>query len=305
MVEQEASFIIWKQLIIQLIIKTIENNRRYQQPSTMLLISRHPYLPLSLVEKNKFLRWDMISIQNHPDMTRKFYQKHYKYSSYHNDYYQRIKNRKMQVHFQGKHSFNFVNWESQPFSKIYLSYHPHIPIPLILKFHTFKWDFTFLLLYRQWTCQQIMYLIRIRKMDWKLYSRNPYLTTQTLYTFITFPWDWNLLASHPCFPPQNIFNDDILFCHWKWKNVFKNPRITPSFWKVLIQSFPNICRDPLIILHNHFNHSTSVQHWATFHIHCFYSHYNTRRRIHDKIQFMKYIKQKLYTDLTHHILTFI
>lgn len=304
--DHPCMWVRWRRWVAQLIRQTIQQQKYVAFPrSTILLLSRHPYLPLSLVEEYcSSVPWDFLSMESHPDMTPQFHARYF-----HGSWRSRTRQTPSQVqrtiaHFQGRHGYQFSEWERKPHRKTFLTYHPHFPLALALHHPTFGWDFTFLLLYREWTIPQIHRMLAIRRMDWKLFSRNPFLTISMVHEFLRYPWDWPTLATHPCFPPHVVFDDPILLGRWKWRSVFKNPRITVDFWKRLITEYPKVVHDPLIILHNRFEYDTVLRHWAIFQIHRFVQQCRQRRRLREKIRLMRHIHDRLPSDLVHTILTF-
>lgn len=211
------------------------------------------------------------------------------------------------IYFQGSPLFNFIKWEKNPYKKVILSYHPKLPISLVLKNYKIGWDFQFLLLYRKWSIHQISLLIKFRKMDWKLFSNNPYLNFDMLYAFLRFPWNWNTLAIHPAFPPQKVYSDNILFVKWKWKYVYKNPRISLQFWKLLVSQHPNyVSNDPLLLLQNYFQFDYMLQIWAIFKIQSFFLfHVISKKKIIEKTKFILFLKNTFCDDVYFNILSFV
>lgn len=296
----ENSFMIWKTYFAEMIQKYIKKKMHHR--NMILLISRHPYLPLSYIEKYRFIPWDVIALQSHPNMTAKFYRRFLQRENQFRPY-----RRKHNVYFQGIQFFDFRQWERSPYRKTFLSYHPKLPINLVIKFSNMGWDFTFLLLYRKWKIRQIERLIQCRKMDWVLYSRNPFLSCEIIRHFLRYPWDWGVLATHPCFPPQDIYQDNILFCRWKWKQVFKNPRISYDFWcNIRKTQSTNPFPDSYIILHNKFQYDGNIQLWATFKITSCISLYLERKRMKYKLRFLIQAKHRLCDDIVRSdIFTFL
>lgn len=295
----------WRAWVATLIRETITQQRYIGLPrSTVLLLSRHPYLPLSYVEEFKSnISWDMHSISFHPDMTRRFHSKHFPSTA--SRHRHSLTYRRTIAHFQGQRTFSFPQFERRPYHKTYLTYHPKLGIAFVLKYPSVGWDFQFLLLYREWTIPQIHKLLAIRRMDWKLFSQNPFLTVDMLHEFLRYPWDWPALAISPCFPPQYIFDDPLLMPRWKWRSVFKNPRMTVDFWKQLLTNFPRVVHDPLIILHNQFEYDSSLQAWATFRIHRMVETSRRRHSIQEKLAFVRTLPHHLPIDMIHVILSFV
>lgn len=302
---------VWRQWIAMLIRDTIVQQRYIGLPrSTVLLLSRHPYLPLSYVEEfRSAIPWDMHSIASHPEMTRRFHEKYFSPTGHRQRSSPPFSGyaphcRKI-AHFQGQQSFSFAQFERRPYSKTYLTYHPKLTIALVLHLPSLGWDYKFLLLYREWTCAQIHKLLDLRRMDWKAYSQNPFLTIETVREFLRYPWEWAALARSPCFPPQRVFEDPILMPRWKWRSVFKNPRISTVFWKHLLTNFPRTVHDPLIILHNRFEYDPCLQAWATFHIHGAIGKYRDRRLLRTKLTHLRFLHQTLPLDVVRTVLTFV
>jgi hypothetical protein len=290
-------YVLWKKFIHQMIFKEIHYKKNKQN---LKLISQHPYLSLKLVQKYPYLKWDIKSLQKHPDMTLSFYKKHFHVP------YQYVSKKKTYIYFQGNLKYNFKKWELRPYKQVILSYHPNIPLSLILKYHTFGWDFTFLLLYRRWTIRQIYQLMKIKKMNWHLFSKNIFLNINILHEFLSFPWDWNFLAIHPSFPPQDIYNDKILFCKWKWKMIFKNPRLCPIFWKYYVEKYPNACKDQSLLFYNHFQYTFFLKIWALFKIqHFFIHHFFMIQKMKLNLKYIQFIQQKLNKDVFQYILLYI
>jgi hypothetical protein len=289
-------YVLWKRLINQMILKDLKKKN-----TNLKLISQHPYLSLELIQKYPYLKWDIKLLQKHPEMTLSFYKKHF-YSVP----FQSISKKKTYIYFQGDLKYNFKKWELRPRKQMILSYHSYIPLSLILKYYTFGWDYTFLLLYRKWTIQQIYKIIKIKKMDWYLFSKNIYLNYDIIHEFLSFPWDWNFLAIHPSFPPQEIYQDKILFCKWKWKMIFKNPRLCPIFWRYYIREYPNACKNPLLLLYNHFEYTSFFKIWAIFKIQSFFiHHFIMKKKIIYKLKYIKLIQYKLNKDVFGQILSYI
>ena len=292
----------WRKWIAALILKYLQKRHHHHQ-TMMLLISRHPYTPLSYVETYKNLAWDKMSLSSHPEMTRGFYKKYIASSSQKTFHPRRSI---CPVYFQGIASFDFHVWEKSPYKKTFLSYHPKLPIPLVLKFPTLGWDFTFLLLYREWTVHQIEQLIRCKKMNWVLYSRNPYIHADVVRHFLRFPWEWQTLATHPSFPPQEIYHDNILINRWKWRQVFKNPRLSLAFWQEeLGRSSSHLTKDPYVILHNKFQFDRNLRLWATFKILSLVCHYRQKKSMKEKLRLLLFLKAKVCPDVLDAILSFV
>lgn len=290
-------FVVWRKWIHQLCQQYFLEKRPYHR-NMLLLLSRHPYLPLSLVQLYPHI-WDKVSLQAHPRMTRQFYKKYvHRGEEYHPVH------RRKHAYFQGQRNYDFVQWEKQPFRKTFLSYHPMLPLQLVLKFPNMGWDYTFLLLYRRWSIYQMEVLIRCRRMDWVLMSRNPFIDCIVVRHFIRFPWDWMTLAVHPSFPPHVIYKDNILIGKWKWKQVFKNPTLSLDFWKELSNMSTNKSSDPYIILHNKFQYDTFLQAWATFKIVDAISHYRKKKHLQEKLKLLMFIKTRTCRDTMYSILSF-
>jgi hypothetical protein len=279
----DDKFIIWKRWVQDFIYEYVTSSNK-KRKRIMILISRHPYLPIYLVKKYQNLYWDRISISRSNDTLIK----------------------KNFIHFQGSRRFSFIDWEKHPKGIIRLTYHPQLSIALVLRYHWIGWDFKFLLLYRKWSIKQIQKLIQKRKMDWCVYSKNPFITIETIRHFLRYPWDWTTLAIHPSCPPQDIYHDNILFGKWKWRSVFRNPRISYDFWKDFVENHPNVYKDKYILLHNHFQYDSSLQSWATFHIHEFMIlHFITKPMILKKLKLLLYLKHKMVPDLLNYTLSFV
>ena len=275
-------FIIWKRWIQQFISEYIISKRRKKR--IMILISRHPYLSKDLINRYPNVEWDRMSISR---CNEKLIKKNF-------------------IYFQGSRRFNFINWEKHPRGTVRLTYHPQLPIALVLRYHWIGWDYRFLLLNREWSIQQIQKLIQKKKMDWCIYSKNPFINIDTVRHFLRYPWDWPTLAIHPSFPPQDVYIDNILFAKWKWRSIFRNPRISFEFWKEFIEKHPNVYRDKYILLHNHFQHDSNLQTWAIFHIHKFMIlHFITKPRIWKKLQFLLHLKKNMLPELLHYTLSFL
>lgn len=300
----KSQYVEWRRWIAHVIREALLQQRYLGYPrSTVLLISRHPYLPLSYVDEYKsIIAWDLSSIQSHPEMTSRFHSRYFR----HHERSHRPQRRTI-AHFQGQQASMvlFINYERRPYRKTYLTYHPKFPLALALAFPDKGWDYTFLLLYHEWSIPQIRTAIRHRRMDWKVYSRNPFLTTDILHEFLRYAWDWPTLATSPCFPPQDIYQDPILMPRWKWRSVFKNPRMSVDFWKQLLTNHPKVVHDPLIILHNRFQYDTNLQSWATFRIHRFLERCRSRRRVLEKASFVRHLSHHLPLDIMTTILSFV
>jgi hypothetical protein len=277
-----TTFIIWKRWIQQFMQEYVLSHKK--QKRIMILISRHPYLLIELVNRYPNVYWDRISItRNNEKQIRKNF-----------------------IYFQGSRRFNFIGWEKHPRGTVRLTYHPQLPIALVLRYHWIGWDYRFILLYRKWTIKQIQKLIQKKKMDWCVYSKNPFLDTETVRHFLRYPWDWATLAVHPSFPPQHIYTDNILFPKWKWRSIFRNPRLSLDFWNVFTERYPNVYHEKYILLHNHFQHDPQLIIWATFHIHEFMIlHFITKRRIRKKLKYLLYLKTKMLPEMLHYTLSFL
>lgn len=279
---REYTFIIWKKWIQQFIYEYVTSKKKKKR--IMILISRHPYLLLDMVRQYPELNWDRISISRS----------------------RQIQERNNFIYFQGSKRFNFVRWENNPKGTVRLTYHPQLSIALVLRYHYVGWDYKFLLLYRLWTNKQIERLIQKRRMDWCVYSKNPFINIDTVRYFLRYPWDWNHLAIHPSFPPQEVYLDNILFSKWKWRSVFLNPRISLEFWEEMIKKHPNVYNDSSILLHNYFQHDSNLQIWATFHIHEFMiRHLIVNRRIWNKLKLLLYLKKKMLPELINHTISYL
>jgi hypothetical protein len=159
-----------------------------------------------------------------------------------------------------------------------------------------NWQFQYLLRYRRWSIRHIEILLHNRRVDWKVYSQNPYINADTVRSFLSYPWDWTTLAKHPGFPPQEIYEDRILFPRWKWKSTYMNPRISSRMWKRLHT------RD---LMENHFHHSRDLQERAYLWIIEFINTYVRRRRIVEKLDLLIYIKRQLPVEIVLDIYNFV
>lgn len=294
----ENSFMIWKSWIGHLILNYLQ--KKHYHRNMMLLISRHPYLPLDCIQHQPYIGWDKVSLQKHPQMTRKFYRDYIQ-----RDIVFRPQRRITTVCFQGYRRFDFVKWEKSPFRKPFLSYHPKLPLALVLKFPNMGWDMTFLLLYRRWSIKHIERLIVCRKMNWELYSRNQFINADIVRYFLRYPWDWKVLAVHPSFPPQEIYHDNILFCKWKWRQVFKNPRMSLTFWKEIRKQPTNPFSDPYVILHNKFQFDANIRLWATIKIVHVISTYLQKKQLLQKLKLVLFMKEKMCDDLLFITLSYV
>lgn len=288
----------WQLWIERMIQRYLEQRRHHR--NMIMLICRHPYLPLSFLEKFKKVSWDKSALQHHPAMTAKIFRKYIRNDSS----FRPIRNY-ARVYFQGYRSYDFVQWERKPFRKTFLSYHPKLPLELVLKYPNMGWDFTFLLLYRKWTTRHIERLVQSRRMDWTLYSRNPYINAEDVRYFLRYPWDWVVLATHPSFPPDEMYHDNILFGKWKWRHVFKNPVISLKFWNELCCLASSPVSDEYIILHNRFQHDRFLRLWATLKIVSFCCHVCFRNTLNTKLKFVVDVKRKVCDDLFQNILSFV
>lgn len=218
------------------------------------------------------------------------------------------------VYFQGRHDYDFTRWERhfittrrgiESKQRLRLTYHPDLPLVLVLRFPNAGWDFKFLLLYRRWTVVQIQDLVRVRHMHWRYFSRNPYLTPTIILHFIHFPWDWKTLATHPSLPPRRIANHPILCEKWQWDLVFNNPLISVDTWRRMVKD-STATFDEHIILHNHFQHSKAVRLWANLRILEFMCRVRDRRRLVQKLRLLRHIDGRCQSrDILHHIVSFL
>jgi len=257
-------------------------------------MSKHPYLPLSCLDDHFQLLKYYKYLKKHPEMTIDIRKKYPILLGY------PIK-RGCQVYFQRK-SFNFIKWEKHPYIKKIISYHSQLPLSLVINNPYMGWDFKFLYLYHKWAKYQIHFMIDIHKMNWKYFSRNPYLDTEMLYEFIDYPWDWDVLAIHPSFPPQDIYHNEMLTKKWKWELIFKNPILCPFFWKNYYYTKYN----SYILLYNHFQYDGFLRLWAIFKIQRFMIHYILFiKPLRIKIKYIHFVSSRLYPELMHHVLSFI
>jgi len=291
-------FIIWRIVLCEIIKQQLCSKRCSR--GMMLLLSKHPYLPLSFPLSYSHMNWDMKTIATHPEMTRSFYKQLFNTNVYH----KHSLKKDITVHFQRPRHFNIVIWEQKKYTHLSsLSYDSRLSLSLVLSRPHLKWDYKFLLLYHKWSIPQIHSLMTLRKMNWLFYSRNPFLSIDTLHHFLNYPWDWVTLAQSPCFPPHIIYQDNLLIGKWKWRSVFKNPRLDPSFWKQHILHKVN--HDESILLHNHFQYTPTLRRWAMFHIQTAYLNHLSRKRIFDKIKLLKYIYSHLHPDTFQHIISYL
>lgn len=267
-------------------------------------ISQNPYLPLQIVLDHPHLPWDFHALRKHPHLTDGFVKKlqkklHRKVISL--GYHPPIVRL-----FHGRTTYNFVEWEVHPTRIAKMSYHPFLPIALVVRMPNRGWNYHFLLRYRQWSIPQIKKLRQQRKMDWKVFSRNAFLTVEMVKHFLDAKWDWKYLAQHPSFPPQDIYEDRILFPRWKWRFVFMNPRITPPFWHKIHDgnSMHDTYHRPFILA-NQFQFSDTWRLHATLKIQNWYYQRRRRRVLLLKLADLCFIIRTMPVDIQRHIVLFL
>lgn len=294
---QNNNYERWKNIIEKIIMIEL----RKKKTNYLQLISYHPYLPLRIVEAHIHQNWNIKGLSRHPDMNRDIFRKLFP-------------GKKVQIHthsyirFYGNPKFDFHKWEKKRYKKMdrELSYHGKLPVAFILKYPNIVWDYSFLLMNKKWTIRDIYVLIKQKKMNWHLFSRNPFINIEIILEFLRYPWDWRTLAIHPSFPPHKIYIHPILFCKWKWKWVYMNPRLTSDFWYFLIQKYPKVFKELQIILQNRFQYDMYIRMWSSYHIqHFLIHHYHFRLKIIDKLYLHKYLRTSLCPDIYKYILTFI
>lgn len=211
------------------------------------------------------------------------------------------------VYFQGRPDYDFPRWEASTrhrprgHGRLRLSYHPRLPLTLVLQYPDVRWDYRFLLLYRRWTMDAMERLDKHRRVDWRLYSRNPFLTMEQVDRFLDRPWDWNVLAMHPNFPPHRIVHSPRVHRRWAWSHVFKNPMLHIDTWHRLSKESTRH-----LILYNHFQCTPSVRLWANLRILHFCCRVRDRRRLLEKLRLLLYIHRRCgCDDLVHRTMSFL
>ena len=266
-------------------------------------LSQSPYLPLDIVLHYPHLSWDYNSIRKHPGVNTTFIKK----------LDQKLHRRLVPIRprlwptplFQST-PVDFRRYEKHPYRPWKMSCHPLLPIPIVLANPLQNWDYGFLLRHRKWTVHQLEILSKQRRVDWRMLSKNYYITPDLVREFLSYPWDWKHLASHPAFPPQDIYEDRILFLRWKWNLVYMNPRITVSFWSKIRQGLPfrETFHTPYILM-NHFGLSVDLIHYATVVINQFIYHYWMRRRITEKLLLLRKLRIHMPYDVLLTIVDFL
>lgn len=276
--------------------------------NTVLLISRHPYTPLDYVRVFRRVPWEHSSLLLHPDMSKSFYKTHMTGDG---QFYERhhVRPRTFTAYFQQdtRHVVDFPKWEMAPTRNVFMSYHPKLPISLVVRHVHMGWDLSFLLLYREWKSTDIERLLEVGNcMNWTLFSKNPFLSTEIIERFCTQPWDWKVLAVHPSFPPQEIIKNETLSRKWKWERVFKNPRMSLAFWDQLCATpSAHYTKDSAVILHNTFQYDEKLRTWALFKIHRRIGKYMERKKITEKRKMLLHLKRLICPDIMSSILSFV
>ena len=299
---------LWQSILGDTVRKHV-SHRKFIPKKILQLVSRHPYTPLSMLEEFPHLRWEFSSFEIHPLMTTSFIY------SYQSKYRRR-------VFFRSSPSYkdvpstpflsfsikeNIENIEKKDMSteeRKQLSKSISLPLAYVLHHPHKSWDYPFLLLYREWTVQQIDELLNTYRIPWKLFSKNYFLSFDILYEHLDKPWDWKVLAMHPRFPPQLILDDFILFPRWNWKHAYKNPRMTVDCWNYLRKGYRQPFHSSWLFA-NFFQYSEDLrmasflllQKWISFHLH--------RQRFKRKLRFLLSIYHHLPPDLFGAVIMFL
>jgi hypothetical protein len=182
----------------------------------------------------------------------------------------------------------------------------NISLDTVLQYPSRPWDYSSLLSYKKWTIHQILILKKQKKIDWKRFSSNIWLDFDILYHYLSEPWDWHLLAIHPNFPPQVIYQDNILLPRWKWNKIFFNPRISISFWESIHphDEFLERFHEPFI-LQNHFRFDQKYRIWAAIRIQKLFHVFFNTKKILQKTHYLCVLHQSLPLVLIHEIFLYI
>lgn len=287
---------MWKEHVEDWILSELPSNMHNKQFLTA--ISQNPFLPLQLVIQHPYLPWDFHALRKNPYLTKDIvkqlqerYHRRVILIGYHLPAFQL---------FHGCLSCDFRGWENCPTRFWKMSCHPLLPLALVVRMPNKSWNYPFLLRYRKWTVRQISMLKKQKKMDWKAFSGNVFLNRTMLEAFLDRKWNWKHLARHPAFPPQDIYQDPILFPRWKWRFVFMNPRITPTFWQSLHKKY----HKPFI-LSNRFQFSEEVQLYSSMKIQDWLFQCVQRRNILCRLAYLKQILSSLPLDICANISRFI
>jgi len=186
-----------------------------------------------------------------------------------------------------------------------LMYHPDFPLALVWTYPTAPWDFSFLLKYRKWSIHELSELTRSQKISFTLFSQNVFLQPYHLYEFLGKSWDWKVLALHPNFPPQRIWEDRLLFPHWKWKMTFRHPRLDFYFWKTTLRPHLHMSTTSSLLFSNLFQYSTELRTVSFFRIISWWRECRRRQRLSHHRRFLIHCSHQLPSELLTVVLSFV
>ena len=192
------------------------------------------------------------------------------------------------------------------------SKHPQLPIPLVLRylFHG-PWDIFHLLQNRPWTLEWLLILQRKQRLHFRSLSHNIFLSFHILIFFYKSPWDWRALATNPAFPPQLILNRQYIMRHapnnilvrrqwnylqnhWKWSDVWTNPRINDSAYFFLRQHSISATGTPKRgLLSNYFFYDKPLRSRSAFILQKWFRTLHFRFKLHRLLAMCAIIHQKV------------
>jgi hypothetical protein len=302
------------------IVNTFQNRIRH--------LCSNPYFPLSSLLHYPKIPWNKdVIFRHHPFLDKndpqsmhqtvvQLFPKHSKLHKYKN-----VKSSSRPQHrFPISPSICFVQIEAQlsrgkrfnPYRFRSWSKHPQLPIPLVLRylFHG-PWDIFHLLQNRPWTLEWLLILQRKQRLHFRSLSHNIFLSFHILIYFYKSPWDWRALATNPAFPPQLILNRQYIMRHapnnvlvkrqwnylqnhWKWSDVWTNPRINDSAYFFLRQHSISATGTPKRgLLSNYFFYDKPLRSRSAFILQKWFKTLHFRFKLHRLLTMCTIIHQKV------------
>lgn len=218
-------------------------------------LSSHPYLSLSMVEKNPDLPWNwrLLSRQErfHPFLDRfadKEWKRHAKTNKnvVNGNGYWKTRSMVMPI-------ADILSNPSFPWVWPVVSRHPQLTMDHVVSHPGLRWDLHHIMTSTRFDSHHLSQKI----MDFRLLSKNPHNRMSIIRRHPLKPWDWKALARHPAFPPEKILVDPLLFHRWRWDHCLLQPRLTPEAYHTIRRIF-TIHNHFSSLCQNHFLHSGSI-----------------------------------------------
>lgn len=266
-------------------------------------LSSHPYLSLSMVEKNPDMPWNwrLLSRQErfHP-LLEKFPERGWKRSKKKHtnivasaQNYWRTRSMVMPIS-------DILSNPSFPWVWPVVSHHPQLTMDHVINYPGFRWDLNHIMTSMRFDSHHLSQKI----MDFRLLSRNPYNNISIIRRNLYKPWDWKALARHPAFPPEKILVDSRLFHKWRWDHCLLHPRLTPETYHTIRRLF-TIHNHFSFLCQNHFLHSRSILPYFRVVRDRFLLRVVRARRISHKLRLLTILSHHIHPLLFRHISRFI